>query len=174
MPDPLAWIDAEAEAWSRRGLGRRLVALGGSSPGRVERDGRSLLNFASNDYLGLASDPRVIEAACSAAGRYGWGAGASPLVSGWREPHEALAAALAEFEGVEAVALFPSGFAANLGAIVGAGRAGGRGLSRPARSRLPGRRGPALGGEAPGLSAQRRRAGSRRSWRGTGGGSAAR
>ena len=118
MPDPLAWIDEEAEAWSRRGLERRLVALGGSTPGRVERDGRSLVNFASNDYLGLAADPRVVEAACSAAGRYGWGSGASPLVSGWREPHEALAEALAEFEGAEAVALFPSGFAANLGAIV--------------------------------------------------------
>src|SRR6185312_3537078 len=118
MPDPLAWIDDEAEAWSRRGLDRRLVGLGGSNPGRVERDGRSLLNFASNDYLGLASDPRVIEAACSAAEVFGWGAGASPLVSGWREPHEALASALADFERVEAVALFPSGFAANLGSIV--------------------------------------------------------
>jgi 8-amino-7-oxononanoate synthase len=108
MPDPLAWIDDEAEAWSRRGLARRLVV----------RDDRSLLNFASNDYLGLASDPRVVEAACSAAMVHGWGSGASPLVSGWLEPHEALAASLAEFERVEAVALFPSGFAANLGAIV--------------------------------------------------------
>jgi 8-amino-7-oxononanoate synthase len=118
MADPLAWIDEESEAWSRRGLDRRLVALGGSSPGRVDREGRSVLNFASNDYLGLASDPRVIEAACLAARRHGWGSGASPLVSGWREPHEALATALAEFEKVEAVALFSSGFAANLGAIV--------------------------------------------------------
>jgi 8-amino-7-oxononanoate synthase len=108
MRDPLAWIDDEAEAWSRRGLARQLVV----------RDGRSLLNFASNDYLGLASDPRVVEAACSAARVHGWGSGASPLVSGWREPHEALAVALAGFERVEAVALFPSGFAANLAAIV--------------------------------------------------------
>ena len=118
MSDPLAWIDDEAEAWSRKGLARRLVARGGATPGRVVQDGRSLLNFASNDYLGLANDPRVVEAACSAARAHGWGSGASPLVSGWREPHEALAASLAEFERVEAVALFPSGFAANLGAIV--------------------------------------------------------
>lgn len=118
MPDPLAWIDEEAGAWTLRGLERRLVALGGSTPGRVERDGRSLLNFASNDYLGLAADARVIEAACSVAQRFGWGSGASPLVSGWREPHEALASALADFERVESVALFPTGFAANLGAIV--------------------------------------------------------
>ena len=95
-------------------------------PARSIRAGRSLLNFASNDYLGLASDPRVVAAATEAAQTYGWGAGASPLVSGWREPHEALAAALARFEGVEAVALFASGFAANLGtiaALVGAGDA---------------------------------------------------
>jgi 8-amino-7-oxononanoate synthase len=108
MSNPLAWIDDEAEAWSQRGLARRLVV----------RDGRSLLNFASNDYLGLANDPRVVEAACSAARVHGWGSGASPLVSGWREPHEALSTALAKFERVDAVALFPSGFAANLGAIV--------------------------------------------------------
>src|ERR1700722_12940994 len=118
MTDPLAWIDEESKTWSRRGLSRRLVALGGGSPGRVEVEGRSVLNFASNDYLGLASDPRVIEAACESARVHGWGAGASPLVSGWREPHEALASALAAFERVEAVALFSSGFAANVGAIV--------------------------------------------------------
>ena len=118
MPDPLAWIDEAADAWARRGLGRGLVALGGATPGRVSRDGRVLLNFASNDYLGLASDPRVVEAACSAARKHGWGSWASPLFSGWREPHEELAAALADFERVESVALFPTGFAANLGAIV--------------------------------------------------------
>jgi 8-amino-7-oxononanoate synthase len=117
MHDPLEWIDAEADAWSLRGLERRLVALGKATPGRVVGEGRSLRNFASNDYLGLASDVRVIEAACLAAVRYGWGAGASPLVSGWREPHEKLAASLTEFEGVEAVALFSSGYAANLGTI---------------------------------------------------------
>jgi 8-amino-7-oxononanoate synthase len=117
MHDPLAWIDDEAASWSARGLMRRLVALSGSSPGRVICGGRSLVNFASNDYLGLACDPRVVEAAAESARVHGWGSGASPLVSGWREPHEALASALAEFEGVEAVALFSSGFAANLGAI---------------------------------------------------------
>ena len=118
LDDPLAWIDAESENWTRRGLDRRLVAFEGATPGRLTLDGRSLLNFASNDYLGLASDPRVIEAAASASRIHGWGSGASPLVSGWREPHEALASALADFEKTQAVALFPSGFAANLGTIV--------------------------------------------------------
>ncbi len=117
MPDPLAWIDDESTAWRSRGLSRSLVSLEGSTPGRVIRDGRSLVNFASNDYLGLANDRRVIAAAAASAEAHGWGSGASPLVSGWTEAHEALAVALAKYESVEAVALFPSGFAANLGAI---------------------------------------------------------
>lgn len=126
MTDPLAWIDDELADWSRRGLSRRLSALGPASPGRVETPDGPLVNFAANDYLGLAADPRVAEAAARAAVDYGWGSGASPLVSGWREPHEELARSLAEFEGVEAVALFPTGFAANLGtiaALVGPGDA---------------------------------------------------
>jgi 8-amino-7-oxononanoate synthase len=115
--DPLAWIDDEATERARRGLRRTLVAHGAAAPGRLERDGRSLVNFASNDYLGLASDPRVVAAAVRAAEAFGWGAGASPLVSGGRTPHRELAEALAAFEGTEAAVLFPTGFAANLGAI---------------------------------------------------------
>jgi len=126
MIDPLGWIDAEAADRARQGLARSLAPLGRATPGRVERDGRSLVNFASNDYLGLAADPRVIAAAREAADAYGWGSGASPLVAGWRDPHEALARDLAGFERAEAVALFPTGYAANLGtiaALVGPGDA---------------------------------------------------
>jgi 8-amino-7-oxononanoate synthase len=115
MDNPLDWIDQEAADWSRRGLQRRLAV---SEPG--------LVNFGANDYLGLAADRRVIAAACAAAGEFGWGASASPLVSGWTTAHQALAEALAEFEQAEAVALYPSGFAANLGtiaALVGPGDA---------------------------------------------------
>jgi len=124
--DPLGWIAELERDRQRRGLTRRLVEHGAAEPGRIERDGRMLLNFGSNDYLGLASDARVVEAGEAAAERFGWGAGASPLVGGWRTPHQALADALADFEQTEAVALFPSGFAANLGtiaALVGAGDA---------------------------------------------------
>ena len=126
MPDPLAWLDDASSAWSARGLGRRLDAFGAATPGRIESGGRSLLHFGSNDYLGLASDPRVVAAACEAASRSGWGAGASPLVAGWRDAHRDLAGAIAEFEGTEAATLFPSGYAANLGtiaALVGPGDA---------------------------------------------------
>jgi 8-amino-7-oxononanoate synthase len=115
MNDPLAWIDEETALWLRRGLVRRLEVRAGG-----------LVSFGSNDYLGLAHDPRVIAAAGAAADEFGWGAGASPLVSGWTAAHQALARTLTEFEQVEAVALFPSGFAANLGtvaALVGPGDA---------------------------------------------------
>jgi 8-amino-7-oxononanoate synthase len=117
MTDPLSWIGDDAEDRARDGLWRTLTARGPAGAGRLEEGGRSLVNFASNDYLGLATDPRVVAAAREAAERFGWGAGASALVSGWREPHEALAEALARFEGTEAAVLFPTGFAANFGAI---------------------------------------------------------
>ncbi len=115
----------ESAEWARRGLSRRLVPRG-PSPGHSALSTQHSALFSSNDYLGLAADPRVVAAACRAAEAFGWGAGASPLVSGWTEAHEELADALARFEGAEAVALFPSGFAANLGtiaALVGPGDA---------------------------------------------------
>jgi 8-amino-7-oxononanoate synthase len=124
LNEPLAWINDELDALAAKGLDRQLRPLGAGQPGRVVHECRTLVNFASNDYLGLAADPRLAAAAAEAAATFGWGAGASPLVSGWREPHAKLAADLATFEDVEAVALFPSGFAANLGtiaAIVGKG-----------------------------------------------------
>jgi 8-amino-7-oxononanoate synthase len=126
MSDPLAWLDEEARQRKRKGLERSLTAFGPVRAGRIEHEGRTLIDFASNDYLGLAADPRVVAAASEAAASYGWGAGASPLVCGWRRPHEELALDLAAFEEVEAVALFPTGFAANAGtiaALVGPGDA---------------------------------------------------
>ena len=113
MADPFAWIDDELAEWARPGLTRTLNIVD-----------RQWINFASNDYLGLAADPRLAQAA--GASTCGFGAGASPLVSGWTEAHHALAQALARFEGTESVVLFPSGYAANLGtigALVGQGDA---------------------------------------------------
>jgi 8-amino-7-oxononanoate synthase len=115
MTEPVAWIDADAHTRNERALNRELIV----------RD-PCLIDFGSNDYLGLAADPRVIAKASEAAAMFGFGAGASPLVSGWTQIHQALAEKLAEFEGAERVALFPSGFAANLGtiaALVGKGDA---------------------------------------------------
>src|SRR5439155_24752873 len=80
-------------------------------------NGQSLINFGSNDYLGLAADPRIAAAVRSALDNEGWGAGASPLVTGRSELHARLERELATFEGTEAALLFPSGYAANVGAI---------------------------------------------------------
>ncbi|MCA9269357.1 MAG: 8-amino-7-oxononanoate synthase, partial [Planctomycetales bacterium] len=80
-------------------------------------DGRRVVNFGSNDYLGLAADSRLAAAVAAALPSAGWGAGSSPLIEGRAAEHAVLEARLAEFEGVEAALLFVSGFAANLGAV---------------------------------------------------------
>src|SRR5215212_10211582 len=115
--DQLAWIDDSLVELERAGLRRRLAVRSGRQTARLVLDGRELINFGSNDYLGLASDKRLIEAALVASGREGWGGGASPLVSGRGESHAELERRLAEFEGTEAALVFPSGFAANAGVV---------------------------------------------------------
>ncbi|MBX3431944.1 MAG: 8-amino-7-oxononanoate synthase [Pirellulales bacterium] len=122
----LDWIAAELAAWEAAGLRRRLTpGLGAMGP-VVQLNGRELVNFASNDYLGLASDPRLAKAAIEACRATGVGRGSSPLICGRSEVHVELERRLAAFEGVEAALLFPSGFAANSGtipALVGPGDA---------------------------------------------------
>jgi 8-amino-7-oxononanoate synthase len=115
--DPLNWIDDELGRLDRAGLRRRLAERHGAQTARVELHGRDLINFGSNDYLGLAADERLATAAQAAIAREGWGSGASPLVSGRGSSHADLERRLAEFEGTEAALVFPSGFAANAGAI---------------------------------------------------------
>lgn len=80
-------------------------------------DGRSLVAFASNDYLGLANDPALKQGAITAVEHWGVGAGASPLVSGRLEIFDVLEQRLAEFAQREAALFFPSGFQANLGVL---------------------------------------------------------
>ncbi len=126
MNDSLRYLEDAASDRARRGLNRRLISRGAAPLGHIFVDCRKCIHFGSNDYLGLAADPRVVAAATEATFRYGWGAGASALVSGWSDAHQGLAAALAVFEEVDAVALFPTGFASNLGtisALVGPGDA---------------------------------------------------
>lgn len=89
-------------------------------------DGRPLISFCSNDYLGLANDPVLVEAACAGASAWGVGSGASHLVSGHQSPHVALEARLAAFTGFPRALLFSTGYMANLGivpALVGRGDA---------------------------------------------------
>ena len=84
---------------------------------QVELDGRRVLNLASNDYLGLAGDPRLARAAANAADGDGVGAGASRLIVGNHRRHVAVESALAEWLGAPAVRLFNSGYAANVGVL---------------------------------------------------------
>jgi 8-amino-7-oxononanoate synthase len=124
--DSMAWIDAELRHWSDRGLKRSLRVTRALPGARIEIEGRQCVNYGSNDYLGLATNERVVEAACRAARDEGWGAAGAPFVSGWRRPHQDLIEAIADFEGAEAALLFPTGFAANTGtmtALVGRGDA---------------------------------------------------
>lgn len=113
----LDWISDELkklDAAELRRFPRSCQALPG---GRCRVDDVECVNFASNDYLGLAGDPRVVAAAVRATEVYGAGAQASALVSGRTPIHAELEAKLAQFEGTEAALLFPSGFAANVGVI---------------------------------------------------------
>jgi 8-amino-7-oxononanoate synthase len=90
--------------------------LGGSEPWVVV-DGVRLLNFSSNNYLGLANRPELRIAANQAAEAHGWGAGASRLISGTTYVHESLESRFAEFKGFGASLLYTTGYAANLGII---------------------------------------------------------
>ncbi|HEX2392627.1 MAG TPA: 8-amino-7-oxononanoate synthase [Solirubrobacterales bacterium] len=100
-----------------RGLYRRLRLVESAQGPRVILDGREVLLLCSNNYLGLADDPRVREAAAEAALRWGAGAGASRLISGNMDAHRRLESRLAAFKGYEAALLFGSGYLANTGTI---------------------------------------------------------
>jgi len=90
-------------------------------------DGRAVVSFASNDYLGLSRHPAVVAAAHRALDRWGAGSGASRLVTGSRPVHHELERALAEHAGTAAAVCFPTGFAANLGVLGALAAAGGPG-----------------------------------------------
>jgi 8-amino-7-oxononanoate synthase len=108
------WMDDDLEERRQRGLYRVRRRLQSGQGARVRLRSRELINFSSNDYLALARDVRLARVAAAAARRYGCGAGASPLVSGYSPPLRSLERALADWEGTEAALVFSSGYAANL------------------------------------------------------------
>jgi glycine C-acetyltransferase/8-amino-7-oxononanoate synthase len=110
-------VAARLQELRESGLHRRLRLIEGPQGPRVTLDGREVLLLCSNNYLGLAEDPRVREAAAAAARRWGAGAGASRLISGSMGVHRDLEARLAGFAGHEAALLFGTGYLANTGAI---------------------------------------------------------
>ena len=102
-------------------LYRERLILDSPQGAEVVVEGRRLISFCSNDYLGLANDPRVIAALAAGAQRWGVGSGASHLVSGHLRPHHALEEELAAFVGAERALLFSTGYMANLGVAVALG-----------------------------------------------------
>jgi 8-amino-7-oxononanoate synthase len=113
-PDELAPALGRLQA---AGLYRRRRVLGGPQQPRCLVDGRPMLSFCSNDYLGLANHPEVVAALRRGAERWGVGSGAAHLVNGHCAAHEALEEALADFTGRPRALLFSTGYMANLGVI---------------------------------------------------------
>lgn len=110
-------LAAEIAALQAQGLRRSRMHLDGPQAARVRIGGQDFVSFASNDYLGLASDPRLIEAAKTAAISFGVGAGASHLLYGHSAAHDALERDLARFVGYPGALLFSTGYMANLGVV---------------------------------------------------------
>jgi 8-amino-7-oxononanoate synthase len=128
MPDSRlhAELSKQLEQLSSESLTRRRRTLDAACGPLARVDGRELISFCSNDYLGLASDPALIAAAIGGAQAWGVGSGASHLVSGHLAPHEALERRLATLTGFGRALLFSTGYMANLGivpALVGRGDA---------------------------------------------------
>ena len=98
-------------------LRRRIVVSRRKADGAVEREGKTLLSFCCNDFLGLSHHPAVKQAAAKAIQDYGAGAGAPPLVTGTHPLFSELEDRLARFKGTEATAVFGSGYLANIGII---------------------------------------------------------
>jgi 8-amino-7-oxononanoate synthase len=98
-------------------LDRHLREISSSQAPEIEIAGRRLLNFSSNDYLVLANDSRLRNAAIDAINEFGVGAGASRLISGTQSPHVRLERALAKWKGTDAALCFSSGYAATVGTI---------------------------------------------------------
>jgi 8-amino-7-oxononanoate synthase len=110
-------MDDDLAARRRAGLYRTRRRLASGQGPTVRHRRADLVNFASNDYLAYAHDPRLARAAARAARRYGCGAGASPLVTGLLPPLRRLEADLAHWEGTEAALVFPSGFQGNVAVV---------------------------------------------------------
>lgn len=116
-PNPYAWIEKSLDT-IRRADWYRSPQLIESCPGpRVKLAGNWLINFASNDYLGLAGDDRLIQAAVAATQEFGTGTTGSRLVGGHRDLHRQLEQAIANLKQTEDALVFSSGYLANLGAI---------------------------------------------------------
>ncbi len=124
-----SWLDdfpARLKKLDHTHLRRRRAVVTPDGGARLKVDGRSMLAFCNNDYLGLSTHPDLVQAACQGAKAFGVGSGGSPLVSGHSPANAALELALAEFVGLPRALYFYAGFSTNTGiipALAGAGDA---------------------------------------------------
>ncbi|MFW6358271.1 MAG: 8-amino-7-oxononanoate synthase [Chroococcales cyanobacterium] len=117
MADPYNWITRSLNTIHRANWYRSVQKIDGLPGAVVELEGRSLINFASNDYLGLAGDSRLIEASINATKTFGTGSTGSRLLSGHRQLHRDLEMAIASLKQTEDALVFSSGYLANIGTI---------------------------------------------------------
>ena len=117
MTNRLNWIQDEIRTLQDTGLLNRIRTLGSPQGAWLTVDGKKVLNFCSNNYLGLANDPRLVKAATDALNKYGVGPGAVRSIAGTMQIHLDLEKRIAEFKGVDAAIALQSGFSANLAAI---------------------------------------------------------
>ena len=117
MTTKLQWIEDELQGLRDSGLYNQIRTLSSPQGAWLVVDGQRVLNFCSNNYLGLANHPRIVEAAKKAIAEYGVGPAAVRTIAGTMDLHIQLEERLAAFKGVEAAITFQSGFAANVGCI---------------------------------------------------------
>jgi 8-amino-7-oxononanoate synthase len=111
------WAEAKNSKAKAKGRWRELRYFDAKGPRGAMSDGRDVVSFASNDYLGLSAHPAVIAAAHHAIDRWGTGAGAARLIDGSRPVHSELETQLADWKGTEAALVFPTGSSANVGVL---------------------------------------------------------
>jgi glycine C-acetyltransferase len=115
--NPLTYLSEQLEAWRQAGSYQHLRVLESPCEPMSRFDGREVINLASNNYLGLADHPKLIEAQVEAAKKYGAGSGAVRTISGTMSIHMELERRIAAFKHTEACVVFQSGFAANAGTV---------------------------------------------------------
>ncbi|MEJ7606849.1 MAG: glycine C-acetyltransferase [Bryobacteraceae bacterium] len=113
----LSYLSEQVQSWRDAGTFQRLRTLESSCNAVSRFDGHEVINLASNNYLGLANHPKLIEAAVAATHSFGAGSGAVRTISGTMSIHAELERRIAEFKNVEACVVFQSGFAANAGTV---------------------------------------------------------
>jgi glycine C-acetyltransferase len=117
MTEVLSWVNEEIQNLKTAGLYNNIRTISSPQGAWLHVDGRKVLNFCSNNYLGLANHPRLLEAAQKAMQSHGLGPAAVRSIAGTMDLHVELDKRMAKFKGVEAAITFQSGFTANLGVI---------------------------------------------------------